>query len=246
MRRLLAPAAAALVLAASAAAATPYPPRPAGSGEEPTAGSGTGAGLTFEPRFALATYDGSDYVLYLTRTKLSCAQTLLAAPPYLTVTIVTGAPLVVGAPSVNRGDTAFVSGRRPGESILAAFTDFAVGSQGSGLLADEQASDRLRSVVEMIAASDTLRAHEEAVFARFTASLAELIREETGARAGDVEPNVVAHALIGFHRSLVDHVRRGTLAGTPNATIARGVRIQARHALARLEHGLGDYGVRPS
>ena len=60
------------------------------------------------PRFALATYDGSNYVLYLTRQRLSCAQTLSAKPPYLTVSIVTDAPLVIGAPSVNNGGTGFV------------------------------------------------------------------------------------------------------------------------------------------
>ncbi len=139
-----------------------------------------------------------------------------------------------------------VRDRRPGRSILAAFADFAVGNQDSGLLADEQASNQLRAVTEMIAASETLLAHEEQVFARFTASLAELIRAETGARDGDIEPNVVAHALIGFHRSLVDYVRRATLAHTPNATIVRGLRTQAMRALARLEHGLSEYGLNSS
>jgi AcrR family transcriptional regulator len=134
--------------------------------------------------------------------------------------------------------------RAPGESILAAFARFAVSSRGSGLLADEQASDRLRAVTKMIVASETLLGHEEQVFARFTASLARLIGEETGARDGDIEPNVVAHALIGFHRSLVDYARKATLAGTPNATIARALRTQAKRALERLDHGLGDYGVR--
>lgn len=135
-----------------------------------------------------------------------------------------------------------VRGRGPGESILAAFARFAVDSRG-GLLADEAATERLRAVNRMIAASETLLAHEQQVFARYTASLAAVIAEETGARPADLRPAVVAHALIGFHRSLVDYVRRGVLAGTPNARLAREVRAQARRALAVLERGLADYGV---
>jgi hypothetical protein len=94
----------------------------------------------------------------------------------------------------------------------------------------------------MVTASDTLLAYEEQIFARYTASLAALIAEETGARPTDVEPVVVAHSLIGLHRSLVGYVRRGTLAGTPNTILARQLRAQARRAVNRLDHGLADYG----
>jgi AcrR family transcriptional regulator len=130
--------------------------------------------------------------------------------------------------------------REQGDSILAAFARFSLGAQG--LLGDEWASERLRAIARMITASDTLLAYEEQVFARYTASLATLIAEETDARPTDVEPAVVAHALIGLHRSLVDYVRRGTLAGTPNATLARQLRAQARRAVKRLEQGLAAYG----
>ena len=136
-----------------------------------------------------------------------------------------------------------VRDRKPGESILTAFARFALDSQG-GLLADDQASKQLRAVTQMISGSETLLAHEQQVFARFTASLAELIAGETGARWTDVQPSVVAHTLIGFHRSLVDYVRRGTLAGTPNTKLARDLRTQARRALVSLEHGLADYGIK--
>jgi hypothetical protein len=59
-----------------------------------------------------------------------------------------------------------------------------------------------------------------------------------------VQPSVVAHALIGFHRSLVEYVRRATLAGTPNTKLVRDLPRQANSALRGLEHGLGGYGVR--
>jgi AcrR family transcriptional regulator len=134
--------------------------------------------------------------------------------------------------------------RAAGESILAAFARFVLDSQG--VLAEEQASEQLRAINQMIVASPALLANEEQVFARFTDSLAALIAEETGARPDDVQPSVVAHALIGFHRSLVDHVRRATLAGTPNRKLARDLQRQGTAALASLEHGLGGYGVKGS
>jgi AcrR family transcriptional regulator len=135
-----------------------------------------------------------------------------------------------------------VRDRKAGESILAAFARFVLDTHC--LLADEGASGGLRAVNRMIAASPALLANEQQVFARFTASLAALIGQETGARADDVQPSVVAHALIGFHRSLVQYVRRETLAGTPNTKLVRDLRRQAAPALSGLEHGLGGYGVK--
>lgn len=100
--------AAAGLFVAAAAAKTPYPPKAGGSGTEATAGSVTGAGVSFTPKFALATYNGSNYVLYLTQRPLACSDTVLAKPPYLTVTIVSGSPLVVGSPTANSGSSSFV------------------------------------------------------------------------------------------------------------------------------------------
>jgi AcrR family transcriptional regulator len=131
--------------------------------------------------------------------------------------------------------------RQEGESVLAAFSRFLMASQG--YLGDESATARLRGVTEMIVGSATLLAYEDWVYARFALALADLLAEETGAKPGDAEPAVVAYALIGLHRSLVAYVRAGTLAGTPNASLTRGVRAQAKKALARLEQGLGNYGI---
>jgi hypothetical protein len=100
----------ALATGAAAAAKAPFPPRTAGTGTEPVAGSGTGAGVTFQPRYGIATYEpiGGNYVIYLTTRPLPCTRTYLAIPPYLTVSIVTKSPLVVGAPSLQRPDSEFV------------------------------------------------------------------------------------------------------------------------------------------
>jgi hypothetical protein len=111
VRAALAVALAAAALAGSALAAkTPYPPPTGGTGAEPTAGSGTGAGVAFHPRYAIATYEpiGGHYVLYLTNAPLTCARTYLAKPPYLTISIVSAHPLVVGKPSLQRGESDFV------------------------------------------------------------------------------------------------------------------------------------------
>jgi AcrR family transcriptional regulator len=132
--------------------------------------------------------------------------------------------------------------RTPDESILAAFGRAALAIQG--LLGDPAASAQLEQVNKMISNSPALLAHEQQMFGRFTASLAKLIAGETGLNPTDVQPWVVAHALIGFHRSLVDFVRRETLAGTPNAKLARDLRAQAKKALGLLEHGLGSYGAK--
>jgi AcrR family transcriptional regulator len=134
--------------------------------------------------------------------------------------------------------------RERGMSILAAFGRFILDRQGA--LAQADASERLRTITRTIVDSPTLLAHEQQVFARFTATLAAVIAEETGASPSDVQPWVVANALIGLHRSLIDYVRRETLAGTPNRTLARDVRPQAKQALAALASGLADYGIKSS
>jgi AcrR family transcriptional regulator len=137
---------------------------------------------------------------------------------------------------------AAVGDRAAGESALTAFSRFLFASHG--FLSDPSATAKLRAINEMIVGSPALLAHEDQVYGRFTAALAELLAAETHARPADVQPAVVAHALIGLHRSLVEYVRAGTLADTPNATLARNVRKQAKTGIATLEDGLGAYGVK--
>jgi AcrR family transcriptional regulator len=134
--------------------------------------------------------------------------------------------------------------RKPGESILSAFANFALAMQG--LLGDPAASRQLEQISRLISDSPTLLAYEQQVFARFTASLAALIAEETDSSVTDIQPWVVANALTGFHRSLVAYVRRETLAGTPNAKLVRDLRAQAKSAVGSLELGLGNFGTKAS
>jgi AcrR family transcriptional regulator len=135
-----------------------------------------------------------------------------------------------------------IADRGPGESILAAFRRFVLTPRG--LLAQRGRNEELERITRMIAQSPSLLARERRIFERYTASLALLIAEETGAAADDVEPHAVAAALIGVHRTLVDYTRRRLLAGAPTPRLAREVRSQGERALGALEGGLGDYGVK--
>jgi len=138
--------------------------------------------------------------------------------------------------------------RPPGETIVAAFRGYLLDQQGALAMrasgGDDEATRRVRTVTRVITESPALLARERQVFERYTESLATLIAEETGAALDDAEPWAVAHALLGVHRSLIDYVRRRTLAGARAAVIAREVRMQAERAFTLLEDGLGDYAAK--
>jgi AcrR family transcriptional regulator len=133
--------------------------------------------------------------------------------------------------------------RQPGEPVVAAFGRFVLRRRGLLAADDREARQRLAELTRMITESPRLLARERQIFERYTASLAALLAEETGARTDDVEPWIVANALIGVHRALVDYTRRRIVAGVPSPRIVREVRSQGRKALAALEGGLGSYGA---
>jgi AcrR family transcriptional regulator len=137
-----------------------------------------------------------------------------------------------------------VRDRRPGESVLTAFGRFV--TEPRGLLAknEPEVDERLRAITAMITKSPALLARQREIFERYTAALAHLLAEETGARPGDAAPRVVANALVGIHRALLDYVRDGVSAGRSSNALFRGMRAQAAQALELLERGLGEYGVR--
>ena len=143
---------------------------------------------------------------------------------------------------------AAIRGRPSGQSVLAAFAGFLLG-QG-GVLAmetpggEDAATEQIRTVTRVITESPALLARERQVFDRYADALAAFLAEDTGAEAGDAAPRVVANALIGLHRALIDHVRDHALAGAPAASIRTGVRAEAERGITLLEHGLGDFGVR--
>ncbi|NEE01059.1 TetR/AcrR family transcriptional regulator [Phytoactinopolyspora halotolerans] len=131
---------------------------------------------------------------------------------------------------------------RPAEtSPLDAVRDFLM--QSHGLLGrlepnEEEARERLHSMVRVISESPALLDREQRAFARYTEDLATLLAEEAG--EGDpVASAVVAHALIGVHRSLVGYVRQRVLAGASLPRVADEVRDHCRRSFSLLESGLG-------
>jgi AcrR family transcriptional regulator len=136
-----------------------------------------------------------------------------------------------------------IRARKPGESVLAAFGRFM--SVPRGLLAsdDPDVVEQLAAIVRVIAESHSLLTREQQIYSRYTASLAKLLSEESGAHADDVRAWIVANTLIGVHQALVEHTRREILTGTRNPELLRRVRRETRRALDLLAKGLGDYGT---
>jgi AcrR family transcriptional regulator len=133
--------------------------------------------------------------------------------------------------------------RDRGETVLAAFRRFV--ARPRGLLAEQEpsearaAAERLRTISRIIVNSPALLAREQQIFERYTRSLADLIADETKTATGDIGPWVMANALVGVHRALIDQVRRRTLAGAHGEALAREIRRQAERGFAVLERGLG-------
>jgi AcrR family transcriptional regulator len=138
---------------------------------------------------------------------------------------------------------AAIRGREPGESALTAFGRFILAQRGLLGRQDAEARERLAKVARTIAESPALLAREQQIFARYTDSLAALLADEQGAKAGDARPWVAANAMMGVHRAVVAYARQRVLEGARHPGLARAVRERTEHALALLEHGLGDYAV---
>lgn len=141
---------------------------------------------------------------------------------------------------------AAIRNRSSGETILQAFGRFVLEPRGFLAAPEQQSAKRLLEISRMIAQSPALLAREQQILARYTNSLAREIAEDTRAGADDPRPAVTAAALLGVHRALIDHVRRHILAGELDLPrLARSTRAAGRKALALLERGLGDYGIKP-
>jgi AcrR family transcriptional regulator len=138
-----------------------------------------------------------------------------------------------------------VRGRPPGEPVLAAFGRFVTAPRGLLAARDAGQVEHLARITRVITESPALLAREQQIYAKYTDALARLLAADTSASSSDLEPWVVARALIGLHQALVDYSRREILAGTRNPTLTRRVRRQAQRALKLLSNGLADYGTSP-
>ena len=139
---------------------------------------------------------------------------------------------------------ATIRDREPGEPALAAFRRFLLAQRGLLGKQDPQAREELAALTRMITESPALLAREEQIFAGYTASLAALLAEETGADAADLRPSVAANAMMGVHRALVRHARRRVVEGVRHPKLAAEVRTRAEEALALLDDGLEAYAVK--
>jgi AcrR family transcriptional regulator len=138
-----------------------------------------------------------------------------------------------------------IRNRHVGMSVLDAFGRFVIQPRGFLAAEDETAREALLSVTRMIAASPALLARERHILARYTESVAALIRDETAAGPNDLRPWVAASTLVGFHGTLIDYVRRRLLEGAVDVRrLARELRREGEKAIELLRGGLGDYAIR--
>ena len=135
-----------------------------------------------------------------------------------------------------------VRDRAPGQSALAAYAGFVFAIRG--LMTEEQGPEQIAAWARLVLESPALVSREHEIFAQYTAALARLLAEETGAGADDLTPWVAANALIGLHRGLLEYVRQQALIGRTNPGLARSIRRQGERAVAQLERGFGDYAIK--
>ena len=133
--------------------------------------------------------------------------------------------------------------RRPaGESVSAAAGSFVVGAVS--LLGSPEAATGVAQMARVIRGSRTLQVREREILGEFTIALAELIAEETGARPGQVEPWLAAHAVLGLYASLLELARDRVLAGVGGLELSAELRRQGRRGLSLLQFGLAGYAKR--
>jgi AcrR family transcriptional regulator len=101
---------------------------------------------------------------------------------------------------------AAVRGRPDGESPLRAFARFILDRSDRAMAGDGKR--RVAELTRLVSASPSLMARERQLVAGYTDALAALLAEETGASADDIDPRLVAEAMMAFHRSLVEFARR--------------------------------------
>jgi AcrR family transcriptional regulator len=137
-----------------------------------------------------------------------------------------------------------IRNRPAGASILAAFARFVLAPRGLLGATDPEAIERLAELTRMITESPSLLEREREIVDGYTTSLAAVLAAEARAPLSDLSPWVVANALMGVHRALINFTRAQIVAGVRNPLLARSVRTQGRRALDTLRRGLDGYGAR--
>jgi AcrR family transcriptional regulator len=138
-----------------------------------------------------------------------------------------------------------VEDRQPGESLVDAFGRFVLEARGYLGSSDPEAAAELTALTRVIADSRSLAAREREIYERYTRALAAVIAKERPADP-DVVAWVIANALVGLHRAIIEDVRRQVLDGVEPETIARRIRSRGRRALFVLADGIDASGTRRS
>jgi AcrR family transcriptional regulator len=132
--------------------------------------------------------------------------------------------------------------RAQGQSVVDAFRELI--ADGAQRLASPQGTRGAALGARLISGSPALQRKELEIYARYTAVLAALLAEESGTEHGDIRPQVIANALMGVHRALVDLVRSLASGDVPGSEIAVSVAREAEHGFSILNQGLEDFELR--
>jgi AcrR family transcriptional regulator len=133
--------------------------------------------------------------------------------------------------------------RRPsGEPVSAAAGSFVVSAVG--MLGSPEAAEGVARMARIIRGSRILQVREREILGELTNSLAGLIAEETGARPGQVEPWLAAHAVLGLYASLLELARDRVHDGVEGQELTAELLHQGRRGLSLLQFGLAGYAKR--
>jgi AcrR family transcriptional regulator len=136
---------------------------------------------------------------------------------------------------------AAVRTRPDGEPVIAAVRRNALASVSRMCSGGDPWIEKMARVV---AASPSLQAREAEIFDRLGHSLAEVIREEIGAREGDCRPYVAAQAIMAVQRAVSESARGRVLGGQTGRSLATALRNEVERGFALLEEGLGGDALR--
>ncbi len=126
---------------------------------------------------------------------------------------------------------AAISGREPGESILAALRRLQVGE------CPRLCSPAFATFARILEESPALQAKELEVMARFAQVLAAAIQDALAVDERDAR--IAAGLLISVHRQVFRSARKQALAGKHGPAAVRRLRADLERAYDLLEHGLG-------
>lgn len=137
---------------------------------------------------------------------------------------------------------AAIRNRSSGQTMLDAFCKFITAP--TGLLAAKGDSNtvELAQLSRLILDTPSLLAREARTIDRYTTALADVVIAEHGLPPGDARGWVAAHAMIGVHRALLDHVRHGLASGRSSRRLATEVRRIAADSCSLLAEGLTALG----